>query len=53
MFKVGTVCVKIAGRDAGKSCVVVEELDKGMVLVDLPPQPKDDRASILIVLVPS
>lgn len=34
MFKVGTVCVKIAGRDAGKSCVVVEELDKGMVLVE-------------------
>lgn len=34
MFKVGTVCVKIAGRDAGKSCAIVEELGNGFVLVD-------------------
>ena len=34
MFEVGRVCVKLAGRDAGKHCVVVEELDKGFVLVD-------------------
>lgn len=34
MFKVGTVCVKTAGRDAGKTCVVVEELGQGMVLVE-------------------
>jgi len=34
MFKTGTVCVKIAGRDAGKTCVIVEELGNWMVLVD-------------------
>ncbi len=34
MFEVGRVCMKIAGRDAGKKCVVVDVLDKGYVLVD-------------------
>lgn len=34
MFEVGTVCVKIAGRDAGKQCVVVELLDNGFVLIE-------------------
>ena len=34
MFEIGTVCVKIAGRDAGKQCVVVEELGQGMVLIE-------------------
>ena len=33
MIEVGRVCVKIAGRDAGLKCVVVEVLDK-FVLVD-------------------
>lgn len=33
-MKVGTVCVKIAGRDAGQQCIVVEELDNGMVLIE-------------------
>ena len=34
IFEVGRVCLKIAGRDAGRTCVVVEELGKGYVLVD-------------------
>lgn len=33
-FDVGTVCVKIAGRDAGKKCVVVELLDDGFALIE-------------------
>jgi large subunit ribosomal protein L14e len=33
MFNVGQLCMKIAGRDAGKRCVVVE-VDNGLVLVD-------------------
>ena len=34
LFEVGRLCVKIAGRDAGRTCVVVEDLGKGYVLVD-------------------
>ncbi len=34
MFTSGRVCVKIAGRDAGKKCVVVDVLDSHFVLVD-------------------
>ena len=34
MLDVGRVCVKIAGRHAGKQCVVVEAIDKNFVLVD-------------------
>lgn len=34
MFNVGTVCVKIAGRDAGSRCVVVEEASNGFVLIE-------------------
>jgi len=34
MIEVGRVCVKIAGRDAGLKCVVVEVLDKTLVLID-------------------
>ena len=34
LFEVGRLCVKIAGRDAGRTCVVVEELDHGYVVVD-------------------
>jgi large subunit ribosomal protein L14e len=34
MITVGRVCVKIAGRDAGKKCVVVESVDDTFVLVD-------------------
>lgn len=34
MFDVGRLCMKVAGRDAGKYCVVVEVLDDHHVLVD-------------------
>ena len=34
MIEIGRVCVKIAGRDAGLKCVVVEDLGKGLVLID-------------------
>ena len=34
LFEVGRLCVKIAGRDSGSKCVVVEELSAGYVLVD-------------------
>jgi large subunit ribosomal protein L14e len=34
MFEIGRVCVKIAGRDAGKKCVVVKHLEGKLYLVD-------------------
>ncbi len=34
MFEVGRICVKIAGRDARKKCVVVEEIDNKFVFID-------------------
>jgi large subunit ribosomal protein L14e len=34
MINIGRVCVKIAGRDSGGKCVVVDVLDKNYVLVD-------------------
>ncbi len=34
MIEIGRLCVKIAGRDAGKRCVVVEVLDKTFALID-------------------
>lgn len=34
MIEIGRVCVKTAGREAGKKCVVVDVLDKNYVLID-------------------
>lgn len=34
MFEVGRICVKLAGRDAGQKCVVVDVIDKNNVLID-------------------
>ena len=34
MFDVGRVCVKIAGRDAGQKCVIVQKLEGKYVLID-------------------
>ncbi|MFC1741924.1 50S ribosomal protein L14e [Nanoarchaeota archaeon] len=34
MIDVGRLCVKIAGRDAGKKCVIVEVVDDRFVIVD-------------------
>lgn len=35
-IEVGSVCVKIAGREAGKKCVIVDIIDKNFVLVTGP-----------------
>lgn len=34
MIEIGRVCVKLAGRDAGKKCVVVDLVDENIVLID-------------------
>ncbi len=34
MIEVGRLCIKIAGRDAGKKCVIVDVLDKNTVMID-------------------
>lgn len=34
MFSVGRVCLKIAGRDAGKKCVIVKHVEGKFYLVD-------------------
>jgi len=34
MMEVGRLCVKIAGRDAGKRCVIIDVLEDGRVMVD-------------------
>lgn len=34
MIEVGRLCLKIAGRDAGCKCVIVEVLDNRFVLID-------------------
>ncbi len=33
-MEVGQLCVKLAGRDAGKKCVIVEILENNLVLID-------------------
>lgn len=34
MIEVGRVCVKLAGRDAGKKCVIIDVLDDKTVLIE-------------------
>jgi large subunit ribosomal protein L14e len=34
MFEIGRICIKTAGRDAGRKCVIVDVLDKNYVLID-------------------
>jgi len=34
MIEVGRICVKLAGRDAGRECVIVDILDNSFVLID-------------------
>lgn len=36
MLNVGRVCLKIAGKDAGKTVVVVDQIDNSFVLIDGP-----------------
>ena len=33
-IEIGRLCVKIAGRDAGKKCVIIDILDDKFVLID-------------------
>jgi len=35
-IKVGRICVKVAGREAGHKCVIVDLIDKNFVLVTGP-----------------
>ena len=34
MFEIGRLCVKIAGRDSGNKCVIVDVIDKNFVIID-------------------
>ena len=34
MIQIGRVCVKLAGRDAGKRCAIIDILDKNTVLIE-------------------
>lgn len=34
MIEIGRICIKLAGRDARKRCVIVDVLDKNYVLID-------------------
>lgn len=34
MIEIGRICVKIAGRDAGHRCVIIELIDNNFVMVD-------------------
>jgi len=34
LYTVGRLCLKIAGRDAGKKCVIIENVDDSFVFVD-------------------
>lgn len=34
MLKIGRLCVKLSGREAGNKCVVVDVIDKNFVLID-------------------
>ncbi len=34
MYEIGRVCIKIAGRDAGNTAVIVDKVDENYVLID-------------------
>jgi large subunit ribosomal protein L14e len=34
MIEIGRLCVKLAGREAGKKCVIVEVIDNKFVIID-------------------
>lgn len=36
MIEVGRVCTKIQGRESGKKCIVVDQIEKNFVLVSGP-----------------
>ncbi len=34
MIEIGRVCIKIAGREAGRVCVIIDKLDDKFVIID-------------------
>ncbi len=34
MFDIGRICVKLAGKESGRTCVVVDKIDDKTVLID-------------------
>jgi len=36
MYEVGKLCVKIAGKDAGKTVIIVDKIDESFVMIDGP-----------------
>lgn len=34
MFEIGRMCIKIAGRDAGKKCIIIDVIDSNTVMID-------------------
>ena len=34
MYEIGRICVKIAGRDAGKKAIIIDKIDENYVLID-------------------
>jgi large subunit ribosomal protein L14e len=34
MFEVGSICLKLAGRDAGLKCVIIDVIDHSYVMID-------------------
>jgi large subunit ribosomal protein L14e len=36
MYETGRICLKIAGREAGKYCIIVESIDDNFVLITGP-----------------
>lgn len=48
-IEVGRICLKLAGRESGKKCIIIEVIDKGFVIVTGPKKitgVKRRRASI-------
>lgn len=48
-IEVGRICLKLAGRESGKKCVIIEIIDKGFVIITGPKKitgVKRRRASI-------
>ena len=45
MMEIGRVCVKVAGREAGRRCVIVDILDNNFVVV-VGPKVKRRRCNI-------
>lgn len=45
-IKVGRVCVKLAGRDAGEKCVVTKMIDDNSVMVKCSSRKKERKCAI-------